>query len=652
MSPDMKPIVILTTMVKNEHVALPRLLRSAAQVCTHVALTDTGSTDDTVSVAETVCRELGLQLFVDRQPWEDFGRSRTRNLEHGRRVAASIGDPKNCYLLLMDADMEVPPGTSPRDELPALGMMAQCDGRAVWWNIRVLRADVPASYVGRTHEYISHASVMTSLDWFQIDDHCDGGCRADKFERDERLLRLDLAEKNDSRSMFYLGQSLQNLGRKNEAKELYDRRAPLMDFPEESWMARLEASRCATGPEQDARAWEAYVTRPWRAEPLADIARRASDAGKHHVAIGVAEIGKKIPFPATESLYCSRDVYQWAFRYVEMISSFYIGDMERGAAACEYLHLTPGTPHSQLAINNGIFYARPIPGERKPLPFVPPAGYAPASPCLLRTPEGWIGLIRAVNYRISPEGYFPLIAGGWADTDRPIMTRNFLVRYDSSWNSIGEPLELVAPRGCNPKACIVGYEDQRIVRFDADVIVTAGVHCDDSPVGQPELWESTWDIRTGQQIKARKLSQGNNIEKNWLPFQGGYVYGHSPALTLLDGDGLNPVQVPLDLNLNDFRGSAAPIPYRGGYLYMVHEVGMMPRRTYVHRLVWGLTGWNNLTVSRPFLLHGQPCMESCFSINAGPDGLVLSCAREDAEIYTITVPFDIVDGLIDKGTKA
>ncbi|MGL4809836.1 MAG: glycosyltransferase, partial [Giesbergeria sp.] len=136
----MKPVVILTTMVKNEHVALPRLLRSAAQVCTHVALTDTGSTDDTVSVAETVCKELGLVLDVAHEPWEDFGRSRTKNLEHGRRVASAIGDPRNCYLLLMDADMEVPPGTSPRDELPELGMMAQCDGRAVWWNIRVLRA--------------------------------------------------------------------------------------------------------------------------------------------------------------------------------------------------------------------------------------------------------------------------------------------------------------------------------------------------------------------------------------------------------------------------------------------------------------------------------------------------------------------------------
>lgn len=649
----MKPVIILTTMVKNEHVALPRLLRSAAQVCTHVALTDTGSTDDTVSVAETVCKELGLILDVARVPWEDFGRSRTKNLEHGRRVAAAIGDPQNCFLLLMDADMEVPAGTPPAPEvLPEVGMMAQGDHRALWWNIRVIRADVQASYVGRTHEYLSHAKAVATMDWFKILDHCDGGCRADKFERDERLLRLDLAEKNDSRSMFYLGQSLQNLGRKHEAKSMYDRRAPLMDFPEESWMGRLEASRCSTGPEADARAWEAWATRPWRAEPLADIARRACDAGKHHVALAVAEIGKKIPYPTSESLYCTRDSYTWAFPYIEMISSYYVGDMERGAAACDFLHLTPGTAHSQHAINNSIFYTRPLEGTRAPLKFTPPEGFAPASPCFLKTPVGWIGLIRAVNYRISPEGYFPLIAGGWANKDQPITTRNFVVHYDNAWEPIGEPLELVAPRGANPEASIVGYEDQRIVRIDNGVIVTAGVHCDDSPVGQPELWESSWDLGTGKQLKARKLSQGNNCEKNWMPFQGGYLYGHWPV-TFLDGDGRNPRVIPINLNLADFRGSAAPIPYRGGFLYVVHEVGMMPRRTYVHRFVWVQNAaWEGLTVSRPFFLHSTACMESCFSVNATADGVVLTCAREDAEVYALTVPDAVVHAMLDKGTKA
>jgi hypothetical protein len=50
----LKPILILTTMVREESRTLPRLLRSAAGVVDHVALTDTGSRDDTLAVAEAI----------------------------------------------------------------------------------------------------------------------------------------------------------------------------------------------------------------------------------------------------------------------------------------------------------------------------------------------------------------------------------------------------------------------------------------------------------------------------------------------------------------------------------------------------------------------------------------------------------------------
>jgi hypothetical protein len=207
----------------------------------------------------------------------------------------------------------------------------------------------------------------------------------------------------------------------------------------------------------------------------------------------------------------------------------------------------------------------------------------------------------------------------------------------------------------NPQALIVGYEDQRIVFCGEDRLVTAGVHCDDSPIGQPELWEATWDLVTGTLTKGRKLSKGDACEKNWLPLPtGGYLYGHWPT-TLVDRDGQNPTPVAINLNLNltGFRGSAAPIPYQGGYLYVVHEVSARGRRTYLHRFVHVKSGrWDGMRISRPFLLRGQPCMESCFSINTTPRGVVLSCAFEDREIYTITTPDDVVTTMLNEGTKA
>lgn len=639
-------------MVRNESKALPRLLRSVSSFVRHVALTDTGSTDNTIEVAQAMAKELGMTVDIQVVPWQDFGFNRTKNLEHGRGVARALGDLEDCYLLLLDADMEVPPGVQAPVMLPPLGMLPQRDHQATWWNIRTIRADVQAHYIGRTHEYLSHSTALTRMEWFTIIDHCDGGCRSDKFERDARLLRMDLQEKQDSRSMHYLAQTLRTLGRKHEAVELYDRRARITDFAEEAWMARMEASRLCDGPERDMRALEAFFTRPQRVEPLAEMARRAVDAGKHRLALGLVDMGKGIPFPKEETLYILEHPYKWELPYVESLASYYVGDLERGARACEYLHLTKGSPYNQLSINNSIYYAKALEGTRIPIPFTPPEGFAPASPCFVRLGRRWVGLIRAVNYRISADGYFPLIAGGGANKERPILTRNFVVSYGDNWEPLEAPLELVAPRGCNPEACIVGYEDQRIVRVEGNTLVTAGVHCDDSPVGQPELWESTWDLTTGRQLTARKLSQGNNIEKNWLPFQGGYLYGHGPV-TFVDGEGKNPRVLQHGLNLADFRGSAAPIAHRGGYLYVVHEVGMIPRRTYLHRFIWVKSArWDNLIVSRPFLLHSTACMESCFSINEVPEGIVLTCAREDKEIYALTVPHATASAMLSKGTKA
>lgn len=646
------PILILTTMVRNEEKALPRLLRSVAGIVTHVALTDTGSTDNTIQVARDVCKELGLQLDVTEHQWRDFGHNRTLNLAHGRSVAMGIPDVQlcDCYLLLLDADMEVPPGVKPLEDYPDVSMIPQNDGQATWWNVRVIRASVPATYVGRTHEYISHSGPVEKIDWFTINDHCDGGCRSDKFERDERLLRLDLAEKNDARSMYYLAQTLKCLGRKNEAKEMYLRRAQIEDFPEEAWMARAEASRCAEGDEADMLALKAYVTRPKRAEPLAEMARRACDRGEHQFALWLTNIGKEIRMPVDETLYLGTSAYKWDFPYVESISSYYVHDLDRGLDACEYLHFTKGSPYSQMALDNVLFYVKQLNGKRRPLPFTPPEGFAPASPCLRKLSVGWVGIIRAVNYRISAEGHFPLIAGGWANPSRPITTRNHVVWYDEDFNLL-RTQEMFSPKGTNPNASIVGFEDQRIVAVDEYRMVMAGVRCDCSPVGHPELWESTWNLQTGEYVSGRKLSQGNNIEKNWLPVEGGYLYGHAPSITFVDHDGefKNSVTSPLDLS--GFRGSAAPIPYKGGWLYIVHEVSHRGRRTYLHRFVLAKNDWSSLHISQPFYME-KLCMESCFSINSTDMGIVLSCAYEDSSIYTITVSHEEVYLLLSaKGIK-
>jgi hypothetical protein len=645
--------ILLTVMVKNEQRALPRLLRSAKGVVDGVVVTDTGSTDDTVAVAKAVCQELGLPLDLFVDVWSDFGTNRSRNIAHAQNVAG--GNP-DTYLLLMDADMEIPGGVPRPPSLPEVGMLPQCDGRGTWRNIRVVRADVQARYVRRTHEYLDHNRAVTPLHWFTITDHCDGGSRGDKFERDERLLRLDLAERNDGRSRFYLAQTLQNMGRKREAIELYDQRAKMTDFPEEAWMAMFEASRCCDGPEADMRALNAFYTRRHRAEPLADVARRASDRGDHKLALALSDIGSHISFPTTDSLYCDAGAYRWTFPYVDMVSSFYAGDLGRGMKACDYLHLTRGSPYWWMALENASFYAQALPGERRPLAFTPPAGFVPMNPSLHpRDRGGWIGLIRCVNYRIDDCGRYLTADGAFFTMETPIITRNFLQNYGDDMVPQGDAVELQTPPSPVAGARIRGFEDLRFVStgvYSGD-IVTAGVRLDANARGIPEYWEATWGRSTGELRSCRRLSQEGKVEKNWLPVADeeghGYLYGYDP-ITRVDADGAVVHQAATDLNLSAFRGSAAPIRHGSGALFVIHEV-IQPgggKRVYLHRFVW--SKGDDFWVSPPFLMKGRPCIECCFSINKVAAGVMLTCSWEDREVYTITVPNNYFSGLMQAWT--
>ena len=637
--------LILTTMVRNEEKALPRLLASCVGSVTHVALTDTGSTDRTREVAQAECARLGLVLDIRQDVWSDFGTNRTRNLEHGRDVAKTLAPGEKHHLLLLDADMELPPNCVFNYEIPDVLMLTQRDRGSEWKNVRVISADIEARYVGRTHEYIACSAPTTTKSSPVLIDHGDGGCRADKFERDERLLRMDLAENlGNYRSMFYLANTLRSLGRVHEAKAYYDIRAKSLDFPEEAFVAKLEAARCSTGHEAEARAWEAYSMRPHRAEPLAEIARRASDSGRHAYALFVSEMGARLPYPEDETLFTDRNIYTWTFPYIDMISSYYVGDRERGMQACEFLMMKPGSMAAQIALDNVGFYCLPIPGVRKPLPFTAPDGFYPASPCLRKISTGWLALIRTVNYTITHDGLF-YIPGS------RVITRNFLAWYDNDLTAPLRTQELYAPPAPNPQAGILGFEDQRIVALNGTTITLAGVRCDASEISQPELWASTWDTETGAILGAHKISKGNRVEKNWLPFQGGYLYGHNP-ITFLDADGENPRTVTAPFNTYQFRGSAAPIPFDGGFLYVVHVVATRGRRVYMHRFVHVKSAdWDGMRVSRPFQLHGSMCMESCFSINDTKDGILMSCAYEDKELYTLTVPHLVVRNILNEGTK-
>jgi tetratricopeptide (TPR) repeat protein len=87
--------VSLCVIVKNEAANVARCLRSAAGLAADVVVLDTGSTDDTVAIAESC----GARVF--HAPWEnDFSKARNAAIAHARRG----------WILMLDADEELGPG--------------------------------------------------------------------------------------------------------------------------------------------------------------------------------------------------------------------------------------------------------------------------------------------------------------------------------------------------------------------------------------------------------------------------------------------------------------------------------------------------------------------------------------------------------------
>ncbi|MBI5522348.1 MAG: glycosyltransferase [Desulfarculus sp.] len=92
-----RPTISLCMMVKNEEKRLPTALKSAAPWVDEIIVVDTGSTDNTVQIAQSY----GAKVY--HHPWEhSFSKHRNQ----------SIGYATGDWLLILDADEELDPATA------------------------------------------------------------------------------------------------------------------------------------------------------------------------------------------------------------------------------------------------------------------------------------------------------------------------------------------------------------------------------------------------------------------------------------------------------------------------------------------------------------------------------------------------------------
>ncbi len=322
-------------IVRNEAANIERCLASVAPSVDAWVIGDTGSTDDT---PERICRLFearGIPGELHRFPFVDFGQARNEALERCRRSPLAFD-----YILLTDADMELvldDPGCFRGLSAPAY--LVQQRNVVAYENVRLLRRDASAHYVGVTHEYLHVRGDTDRLGGVWFFDHATGGNREGKFERDARLLEEDLAHDPDNaRSIFYLAQSYRDAGRLEDAMAAYRYRAAMGGWAEEAWfslyqVAKLSEARNLPSAEVEHAYLAAYQARPERAEPLCDLARRHRERGEWALARLYARAAQGIAQPA-DRLFLSEDVYRWRADDEAAVAASWTGCRTESFALC------------------------------------------------------------------------------------------------------------------------------------------------------------------------------------------------------------------------------------------------------------------------------------------------------------------------------
>jgi len=303
-------------IVRNEAHIVHEVLNSVAPHISSWVVVDTGSNDGTQDVIRNHMADLGIPGELHERPWRNFGHNRTEALD----LAQGHGD----YIWVMDAD-DLVVGNLDLSQLTADAYELQFSDEAgfAYWRTQLMRSGLPWRYRGAVHEYLDCEARFEGHrlegDYY-IDSRRLGGRNLDpqKYQRDCALLHAEIDhDPDDSRSVFYLGQSYYCLNDFANSLKWYARRAEMGGWDEEVYFSMVRVAESMFGidaplPEViDAflRAWE---FRPTRAEAVFALAYLLREAANYHLGYVFAKLAYEIPMPVEDKLFMRASIYTWS----------------------------------------------------------------------------------------------------------------------------------------------------------------------------------------------------------------------------------------------------------------------------------------------------------------------------------------------------
>jgi len=587
------PKLCLNMIVKNESKIITRLFDSIVDLIDCYCICDTGSTDNTVQLITDYFIKHNKPGKVIVEPFKNFEHNRTFALK------ACENNPDIDYILLLDADMVLVKGPkfnlqTFKNQLSTADVfhLFQGSDRFSYKNVRIVKNNMGIKYWGVTHEVIStpdgtnYSQIERST--LFIDDIGDGGAKADKFERDIRLLTQGLVEKpNNDRYTFYLANSYRDSGNREKAIEMYKKRIEIGGWFDEVWHSYYSIGRCYnwSGQPHSAIAYWllAYDYFPKRLENIYEIIHYYRNESKHKLAYEFYKIAqeqlKGVDKSKIDYLFLQNDVYDYKIDYEYSIVGYYYNPENIDMAALSMRVLTAKNIEDSIlknVVSNYKFYCKPLVLTNNSLNnehFTTEEGFNISTPSFCIHDGETVINRRHVNYYIDENG-------GYINQEH-ITTKN-MISVGSKTFELGYNTEL--------DGRYVGLEDIRLFEHGGKTHFTANRGTQDGKM-RVEYGTIDYEKQCTRSSFLVKTDGCSNIEKNWVLYADSndkirVVYDWR---TTYEIGYANMLQNKRDMKSPRFfellRGSTNGIRVGNETWFIAHVVSYEERRYYYHILV-------------------------------------------------------------------
>jgi len=646
----MSPTLCLNMIVKNESKIICRLLASVLPIIDTFCICDTGSTDDTCELIVDFFKSHGIEGKIIKEPFKNF--------EHNRNVSLAACIGMSDYVLLMDADMilDIRNFTKQMLALSDSFNILQGSDQFYYENMRIVKNNGLYKYVGVTHEYIDTPSNnrKINIDKTQlfINDYGDGGSKSDKFERDVLLLTNGIADDpTNVRYHFYLANSYYDLGKNEEAIQIYKKRIALGGWNQEVWYSYYRIGQCYKnmGKISDAMYYwlEGYDYLPERLEGLHEIIHHYRVNGKQRLVIGYYNMCKSVldkKLNIDSFLFLQASVYLYKIYYEYTICAAYVGIQNINNELMIVLNECKESNIINNVLSNLKFYKQ-ILKSLKVIDFTETNNQLfgkhlirmnSSSSSIIKRDGQYIMNVRMVNYRIDNHG-------NYHDCENNIITINKYLELNSDFI----PINQYQFKQDYIERKYIGIEDVRIFHTCPGD--------DDDPciqyIGTGYHKNNKLGIVYGKyNVDADKIADVNEIhpdftrndcEKNWIfaeyKNETHIIYKWFPfQLCKLDKKcGLIRLvkEIEMPYYFSHARGSTCGYKYEEETWFVLHIVSYEQPRHYYHCLAVFDDNMMLKKYSAPFKFKGEP-IEYCIGLIVEPDRVIMtySCWDRTTEL--------------------